>query len=604
MKKQKKQTAQGGTAMREQLNALRREMKAKGIDAYLIPTTDFHGSEYVNEYFTCRKFMSGFTGSAGTLLVTDTWAGLWTDGRYFLQAEAQLAGSGIDLMKEREPGVPAIEDYLSGHLPAGSCLGFDGRVVSCRQAEPFAQRYRLKWNADLVGEIWKDRPPLCAKPIYEIPLSVTGETAESKLHRLRAAMKEAGAQMHLITRMEEIAWLYNLRGSDVENTPVFFSFFLALPEGERLYVLDPDFPHSAAASHLPASTEVQPYFQIFEDLKSLPAGKLLLCRDEVSYAMVCDLPGQVEVVDGRDPAEWMKAFKNETEIRCTKAAHLRDGAAMVRFLCWLKQAAAEGVRAGGTGRIGELTEIDAADYLKKCRMAQKGYKDLSFATIAGYGANGAIIHYDPTPETNAPLQPEGFLLVDSGGQYEDGTTDITRTIALGPLTREMKENYTCVLKSHIALATARFPEGTTGAQLDQMTRRPLLEKGLNYNHGTGHGVGHLLSVHEGPNTISPRGEESRILAGMITSDEPGVYLAGQYGIRLENEILCRKGKDGMLEFEPLTWCPWEPEAILPEMLTDTETQWLNEYHRQVREKLVPLLDEETASWLEKETAEI
>lgn len=604
MKKQKKQTAQGGTAMREQLNALRREMKAKGIDAYLIPTTDFHGSEYVNEYFTCRKFMSGFTGSAGTLLVTDTWAGLWTDGRYFLQAEAQLAGSGIDLMKEREPGVPAIEDYLSGHLPAGSCLGFDGRVVSCRQAEPFAQRYRLKWNADLVGEIWKDRPPLCAKPIYEIPLSVTGETAESKLHRLRAAMKEAGAQMHLITRMEEIAWLYNLRGSDVENTPVFFSFFLALPEGERLYVLDPDFPHSAAASHLPASTEVQPYFQIFEDLKSLPAGKLLLCRDEVSYAMVCDLPGQVEVVDGRDPAEWMKAFKNETEIRCTKAAHLRDGAAMVRFLCWLKQAAAESVRAGGTGRIGELTEIDAADYLKKCRMAQKGYKDLSFATIAGYGANGAIIHYDPTPETNAPLQPEGFLLVDSGGQYEDGTTDITRTIALGPLTREMKENYTCVLKSHIALATARFPEGTTGAQLDQMTRRPLLEKGLNYNHGTGHGVGHLLSVHEGPNTISPRGEESRILAGMITSDEPGVYLAGQYGIRLENEILCRKGKDGMLEFEPLTWCPWEPEAILPEMLTDTETQWLNEYHRQVREKLVPLLDEETASWLEKETAEI
>lgn len=590
--------------MRKQLEDLRGIMEKESVDACLIPTADFHGSEYVNEYFKSREFLSGFTGSAGTLLVTDTWAGLWTDGRYFLQAEAQLAGSGIDLMKEREPGVPAIEDYLSGHLPAGSCLGFDGRVVSCRQAEPFAQRYRLKWNADLVGEIWKDRPPLCAKPIYEIPLSVTGETAESKLHRLRAAMKEAGAQMHLITRMEEIAWLYNLRGSDVENTPVFFSFFLALPEGERLYVLDPDFPHSAAASHLPASTEVQPYFQIFEDLKSLPAGKLLFCRDEVSYAMVCDLPGQVEVVDGRDPAEWMKAFKNETEIRCTKAAHLRDGAAMVRFLCWLKQAAAESVRAGGTGRIGELTEIDAADYLKKCRMAQKGYKDLSFATIAGYGANGAIIHYDPTPETNAPLQPEGFLLVDSGGQYEDGTTDITRTIALGPLTREMKENYTCVLKSHIALATARFPEGTTGAQLDQMTRRPLLEKGLNYNHGTGHGVGHLLSVHEGPNTISPRGEESRILAGMITSDEPGVYLAGQYGIRLENEILCRKGKDGMLEFEPLTWCPWEPEAILPEMLTDTETQWLNEYHRQVREKLVPLLDEETASWLEKETAEI
>lgn len=586
--------------MREQLKALRCRMKEAEIDAYLIPTTDFHGSEYVNEYFTCRKFMSGFTGSAGTLLVMEDWAGLWTDGRYFLQAEAQLAGSGIQLMKEREPGVPTIEEYLRGNLPAGSCIGFDGRVVDCEAADRFAQNCRLKWDVDLVGEIWKERPPLLAEPIYEIPLTVTGETAVSKLARLRAAMAEAGADMHLITRMEEIAWLYNLRGNDVENTPVFFSFLLMKPEGEILYVLDETFCRSEAAARLPETTQLRPYFQIFDDLKHLEGGRLLLSRSGTSYAMVQCLPQQVKVIDGADPAEMMKAIKNEAEIRATREAHRRDGAAMVNFLCWLKHRVSQCAAGEDTG----LTEISAADQLLQYRSAQKGFKDLSFTTIAGYGPNGAIIHYDPTPETDARLLAEGFLLVDSGGQYEDGTTDITRTIALGPLTREMKENYTCVLKGHIALASARFTEGTFGLELDQMTRRPLQEKGLDYNHGTGHGVGHLLSVHEGPNTISLRGTGSLILAGMITSDEPGVYLAGQYGIRLENEILCRRGEDGLLEFEPLTWCPWEREAILPELLTDEERQWLNDYHRQVRETLLPLLDGEAAEWLTEQTMPI
>lgn len=586
--------------MREQLKALRCRMKEAEIDAYLIPTTDFHGSEYVNEYFTCRKFMSGFTGSAGTLLVMEDWAGLWTDGRYFLQAEAQLAGSGIQLMKEREPGVPTIEEYLRGNLPAGSCIGFDGRVVDCEAADRFAQNYSLKWNVDLVGEIWKERPQLLAEPIYEIPMTVTGETAVSKLGRLRAAVTEAGADMHLITRMEEIAWLYNLRGNDVENTPVFFSFLLMKPEGEILYVLDETFCRSEAAARLPETTQLRPYFQIFDDLKHLEGGRLLLSRSGTSYAMVQCLPQQVKVIDGADPAEMMKAIKNEAEIRATREAHRRDGAAMVNFLCWLKHAVSEYAAGEDTG----LTELAAADRLLQFRKAQKGFKDLSFTTIAGYGPNGAIIHYAPTPETDAKLLAEGFLLVDSGGQYEDGTTDITRTIALGPLTREMKANYTCVLKGHIALASARFPEGTFGAELDCLTRRPLQENGLDYNHGTGHGVGHLLSVHEGPNTISPRGTGSLILDGMITSDEPGVYLAGQYGIRLENEILCRKGEDGLLEFEPLTWCPWEREAILPELLTDEERQWLNDYHRQVRETLLPLLDGEAAEWLTEQTMPI
>lgn len=589
--------------MREQLSALRRRMKAEGIDAYLIPTTDFHGSEYVNEYFTCRKFMSGFTGSAGTLLVMENAAKLWTDGRYFLQAADQMAGSGIDLMKEREPGVPDIEAYLKEHLSAGGCLGFDGRVVSCRQAEKLAQDYRLRWDVDLVGEIWEGRPELVAQAVYGIPLSVTGETAHSKLKRLRGAMAEQGADFHLMSRMEENAWLYNLRGNDVENTPVFFSFVLIEPQGEKLYVLDEDFAKSSAAAGLPDSTGIRPYFQIFEDLKHLPAGKMLLSREGTSYAMAQCLPPEMEIIDGKDPVDWMKAIKNETEISCTREAHLRDGAAMVRFLRWLKSSVRKAAADGKKDDTG-LTEISAAEYLAACRKEQKGFHDLSFTTISGYGANGAIVHYDPTPETNAALKAEGFLLVDSGGQYEDGTTDITRTIALGPVTRQMKENYTLVLKSHITLAVARFQEGTDGAALDAQTRKPLRERGLDYNHGTGHGVGHLLSVHEGPVSISPRGGGVAVAAGMIVSDEPGVYLEGQYGIRLENELLCRKGEDGLLEFEILTWCPWEREAILPEMLTDEERQWVNEYHRQVYEKLSPFLDEETKKWLREQTAEI
>ena len=597
--------------MRQQIEALRREMKTEGIDAYIIPTTDFHGSEYVNEYFKCREFLSGFTGSAGTLLVTDNWAGLWTDGRYFLQAAAQLQGSGIDLMKEREPGVPTIEEYLREHLPEGSCLGFDGRVVSFREAQEYEGRFRIRWDADLASRIWdtwtgQERPELIPSPIYDIPLSVTGESADSKLNRLRKAMKEKGADMHLMTSLEEIAWLYNLRGNDVEHTPVFYAFAIIGNQTEKLYVLDEGFISDTkrkAKADLPETTEILPYFKVFDDLKNLPAGKLLLREERISYAMAKCLPETVEIIDDANPAELMKAVKNETEIRCTKQAHIRDGAAVVQFIYWVKKAAGG---EGGLEAAGQptLTEVDAADYLLECRRRQKGFRDLSFTTIAAYGSNGAIVHYSPEQETCAELKAEGFLLLDSGGQYDDGTTDITRTIALGPLTEKMKINYTLVLKSHIALASARFAEGTTGAELDVIAREPLTAAGLDYNHGTGHGVGHLLSVHEGPNKISPLGGGSAIKEGMITSDEPGLYLTGQYGIRLENEILCTGGDDGMLKFEPITWCPWEREAILPEMLTEQERKWLNGYHRRVYEILEPLLDEETAAWLKTQTAEI
>lgn len=581
--------------MRKQLEDLRRVMKDEGIDAYIIPTADFHGSEYVNEYFKSREFLSGFTGSAGTLVVTGRWAGLWTDGRYFLQAEEQLSESGIELMKEREPGVPTIDEFLKKELSQGSCLSFDGRVVSCREAAKFEDYFKLRWDIDLADKIWDDRPRLRPSQIYEIPLSVTGESAKSKLKRLRRAMKEKNADMHLITSLEEVAWIYNLRGGDVKHTPVFFAFLIIEPEGEKLYVLDETFKESSKAEHLPETTEILPYFEIFNDLCSLPSGRLLLSKDRVSYAVVKSLPENVTQIDGEDPAELMKALKNETEIRSTRDAHIRDGAAVTQFIHWLKLVVSFG---------GLLTEAGAANMLLEFRRRQKGFNDLSFSTIAAYGPDGAVVHYDPDPEKCLKLKPEGFMLLDSGGQYDDGTTDITRTIALGPITEEMKKHYTLVLKSHIALASARFPETTTGAQLDKIARKPLYDAGLDFNHGTGHGVGHLLGVHEGPNKISPLGGSSIIREGMITSDEPGLYFEGRYGIRLENEILCVRGEDGMLEFEPITWCPWERDAIMPEMLTEAEKSWLNRYHRAVYEKLQPLLDEETAGWLKTQTKTI
>ena len=602
--------------MRKQLEDLRRLMKDEGIDAYIIPTADFHGSEYVNEYFKCREFVSGFTGSAGTLLVTSQWAGLWTDGRYFLQADEQLCGSGIELMREREPGVPSIDEFLKKEIPQGSCLGFDGRVVSYREAQGYEEHFKIRWDIDLAGRIWdtwtgQERPEFCPSPIYDIPLSVTGESADSKLNRVRQAMKEKGADMHLMTSLEEIAWLYNLRGNDVEHTPVFYAFAIIGSQTERLYVLDEGFISDAerkTKADFPETTNILPYYKVFDDLKNLSAGKLLLSEERISYAMAKCLPETVEIIDDANPAELMKAIKNRTEISCTKQAHIKDGAAVTQFIYWIKNAVVQGAKpaSDAEGKLTAadcdgLTEAYAADYLLEFRHRQKGFRDLSFATIAAYGSNGAIVHYSPEQETCAELKPEGFLLLDSGGQYDEGTTDITRTIALGPLTEEMKTNYTLVLKSHIALASARFPEGTTGAQLDKIARKPLYDAGLDFNHGTGHGVGHLLSVHEGPNKISPLGGSSIIREGMITSDEPGLYLTGQYGIRLENEILCVRGEGGMLEFEPITWCPWERKAIMPEMLTETEKSWLNNYHRKVYEKLQPLLDEETADWLKTQT---
>ena len=648
--------------MREQLTALREAMRENGIGAWIVPTTDFHGSEYVNDHFKCREYLSGFTGSAGTLAVTQDAAALWTDGRYFLQAEAQLAGSGIMLMREGTTGVPTLIEWLQSHLlqaaaagqngPSGGAaaagqgetelaartVGFDGRIVDLKLGRELAERFPLRWNLDLSGLVWTQRPQLTASRLSALPQEVTGESAASKLGRIRRAMQEQGADYHLITSLEEIAWIWNLRAGDVAHTPVFYAFLLLTPQETRVYLLNEskeaaelfhaalresgEHADSAAGKECEESLRILPYFSIFEDLKELPPGRLLLDESRVSYGMASSIAKEIEKLAGPDPAMRMKAIKNETEIAATRRAHVQDGAAMVRFLYWLKQrlqaaqadSEANGPQAGaGCVPLTEdedadgapLTEISAAARLERERRRAGAY-DLSFDTIAGYGPHGAIVHYESTPETDVPLAPEGFLLVDSGGQYPDGTTDITRTIALGPLTEKMKHCYTAVLRSHIALATAVFDEITTGADLDQMTRGLLQAQGLDYLHGTGHGVGHMLSVHEGPNTISPRGKDSHILPGMITSNEPGVYLTGEFGIRLENEILCREqaaDADGRrFFFETITFCPFEREAILTEELTDAERCWLNDYHRQVCETLAPLLETEVRNWLAAQTA--
>lgn len=576
--------------MRSELEVLRKRMREAGVDLYIIPTTDYHGSEYVNDYFKCREYVSGFTGSAGTLIVEQGFAGLWTDGRYFLQAQQQLDGSGITLMKMGVDGVPDIKDYIASRLSVKT-IGFDGRIVSHQMGKQIedvcGHHVSMIHDLDLVGDIWTDRPEIIPSQIYEIPLEVTGEAASSKLERLRAEMNEA--DWLLVSRLEDIAWIYNLRGRDIDHTPVFYAFALISKEDDILYVMDDSYiKRSAFPADRAVKTEVRAYSEVFEDLRHLADCMLMLDKDSVSYALAESLQDSVTRMFCKSPAEKLKAVKNGTEIKATKNAHIRDGAAMAEFLYWLKNSVS----------TGQVTEISLADYLESCRRGRGAY-DLSFDTIAGYEEHGAIIHYAATESSSALLKPEGFVLIDSGGQYDNGTTDITRTVALGPVSCDRKKVYTAVLKAHVDLAMAVFDENTTGADLDIIARKPLRELGLDFNHGTGHGVGHMLSVHEGPNTISPRAAACHIVPGMITSDEPGVYLEGRYGIRTENEILCIK-KDGKYAFEMITFCPYERDAIDVSMLTEPEIKYVDDYHRKVYETLSPLLDDDVSEWLKEQ----
>lgn len=590
------------TVITERLARLRREMAQRGMDGYVVVTDDFHGSEYVGDYFKARAYLSGFTGSAGTLVVLPDRAALWTDGRYFLQAAEQLTGSTIELMRMGQPGVPAIGAFLAQHLPEGGVLGFDGRTVSSSFAGTLekaleAKHIRFAGGEDLVDAVWPDRPALSDRPVWE--LTGCGLSREEKLAKLREKMAAADAAYLLLTSLTEIAWALNLRGGDVACTPVFLSFLLIGREDAQLCIQPQAVPADIAEKLTACGVTMRPYGAIYDLLRALPAGTRVMADSATANYRIMESLSHVEVLDQPSPAVLMKACKTQEETDGFRAAHIKDGAALCRFLYWLKT------------RIGEepMTELSAAARLAAFRAEQPDFLDLSFDTIAGYGPHGAIVHYDPTPETDVPLHPEGLLLVDSGAHYRQGTTDVTRTIALGPVTQEEKRMFTLVLKGHLALAAARFPRGATGENLDVLARLPLWEQGLDYNHGTGHGVGFILSVHEGPQSFRWRSTDGRRIPleeGMVISNEPGYYEAGKFGIRHENLVLVRAGETTdygqFMYLEPLTMAPFDRDAIDVSLLTEAELALLNDYHKLVYDTVAPLLPAEEQAWLAAATA--
>ena len=596
----------------ERIAKLQQEMKAAGIDLYLVPTADFHQSEYVGDYFKARAWLSGFTGSAGTLIVTKDQACLWTDGRYFIQAAKQLSGTGVTLMKMGEEGVPTVEEFIEANLPQKGCMGCDGRTISVAEGRKYEELLNkkegtLKCQDDLAGKIWSDRPQMSKEPVYVLNVKYAGETREDKISRVREEMKKAGAQVHVLSSLDDIVWLLNIRGNDIEYNPVVLSYVILTMDQVHFYVQEEAVPDQVREELEKAGAVLHPYFQIYEDVKKLdPSYKVMLEEQCTNYALYKNIPEGTEVIFQPNPAAVFKGNKNPVEMENLKIAHVKDARAMCWFIYWLKKNVPGG----------EVTEYRASMESRKFRMEDPDCLDLSFETICAYGPNAAMCHYAPTETDFAKVEPKGFFLIDSGGQYWQGTTDITRTIAVGELTREQKEHFTLVLQGHIRLAMAKFQQGCSGANLDILVRGPLWAKGLDFNHGTGHGVGYLLNVHEGPQNINwkihtsggRRGNATPLEEGMLTSDEPGLYLEGKYGIRTENLLLCRKAEKNeygqFMEFETVTLVPYEREAILPEMLTREELEWLNHYHKKVYETIGPLLNEEERNWLKEATAEI
>ena len=589
--------------MRKELVALRQAMAAANIDVYVIPTDDFHGSEYVGEHFMCRHYVSGFTGSAGTLVVTADWAGLWTDGRYFLQGAQQLEGSGIDLCKMGEPDVPTVKGWLEEHLAEGQTLGFDGRTMTSgtgRELEFLAEKKGadLVYQRDLVGEIWAERPPLSEAPAWELDVKYTGRSRREKLDALRKDVEAAGAHSHILTSLDDLAWLLNIRGGDVACCPVVLGYLIMDGDGIRLFADERKFSPELKAAIEADGVEFRPYPEVYEAVKNL-RGSVLVDAGKVNYAILRNIPEEVMVLEDKNPTEWPKAVKTPAEYENEKIAHIKDGTALTRFMKWLRE---------NVGKV-PLNEITAAEKLEEFRRKQEHYVGPSFDPIFGYGPHGAIVHYSATEESASELRPEGFLLTDTGGHYLEGTTDVTRTFVLGPITEEMRHHYTLVLRGHLNLAAAKFKDGCTGLHLDYIARKPLWDEGLDYNHGTGHGVGCLLPVHEGPQSIRLHaiggGEGAKIVPGMITSDEPGLYLEGKYGIRLENLVLCVEKETSeygtFYGFESLTVCPFELDAIEAETMSPTEIKLLNDYHAKVYETLAPHFDEEEKAWLREAT---
>ena len=594
--------------MNKHLEQLREKMRERGIDVYVVPTSDYHESEYVSEHFACRRYITGFTGSAGTAVVTMEKAGLWTDGRYFVQAAKQLEGSGVTLQKMGVEGVPTILEYLRQAMPEGGTLGFDGRVVNELLGEEMeaavaARHAKIAYGEDLVGMIWADRPALSREPVWILDEKYCGKSAAEKIADLRAAMREAGADVHVLTALDDIVWLLNIRGNDVPCNPVVLSY-LAVTETEVLLFIQEEALDDSARSYLESlGVAVKPYDSIYDYVKTLAGQAVMVEKSRVNYALCHNLDASCRVIDRMNPTALAKAVKNPVEMENIRRAHIKDGVAVTKYIYWLKK---------NIGKI-PMDEMSVADRLEEFRREQQGYLGPSFNTISAYGPNAAMCHYSATEESKAVLEPRGLYLVDSGGQYYEGTTDITRTIALGELTAEEREHFTLTAMSMLRLGNVKFLHGCRGLNLDYVAREVFWQRGLNFDHGTGHGVGYLLNVHERPNGIRwkvvPERQDSGVLEeGMLTSDEPGIYIEGSHGIRTENLILCRKAEKTeygqFMRFEFVTFVPIDLDAIDKSLMRPEDVEMLNAYHREVYEKISPYLTAEEADWLREATREI
>lgn len=598
--------------MNEKLEQLRSLMAERHMDAYLIPTADFHESEYVGEHFKCRKFLTGFTGSAGIAVVTPDEAGLWTDGRYFVQAASQLEGSGFTLRRMGQEGVPTIEEYLEQTMPEHGVLGFDGRVVNSQMGRELCEVLESKavtfsYEEDLVGMIWPDRPALSAEPVWILDEKYAGVSAVQKIADLRKAMKEAKAGVHVLTTLDDIVWLLNIRGNDIPYNPVVLSYVVVTEEKFYLFI-NPEVLSDEVKTYLKGlGVTLKPYDDIYEFVKAFRRQNVLLETGKTNYAIINNLDDSNKIIDKFNPTAAAKAMKNPVEIENERKAHIKDGVAVTKFIYWLKKAVKE-----HSGKE-PLTEISVSDYLEELRRQQEGNLGLSFDTISAYKEHAAMCHYSATPETDEELKPEGLYLVDSGGQYYEGTTDITRTVALGPITDEEREHFTLVAMSMLRLGHVKFLHGCRGLTLDYVAREPFWTRGLNYDHGTGHGVGYLLNVHERPHGIRwkmvpERMDNAELEAGMVTSDEPGIYIEGSHGIRTENLMVCKNAEKNeygqFMEFEFLTFVPIDLDALDPSIMEPKDIAYLNAYHREVYEKISPYLTAEEAEWLKEYTREI
>ena len=588
----------------QRLADLRELMQREHLAAFIFPSTDPHQGEYIPDHWKGREFISGFNGSAGTAVVTMTSAALWTDSRYFLAAEEQLAGTEFQLMKLKIEGTPTISEWLGKELKDTQSpeVGIDGMVNSASTAKALIAELRneggitLRTNFDPLAQIWKQRPPIPTNPVELYPLEYAGESTQEKVTRIRKALRDRHADGMLMAALDDIAWTLNLRGTDVHCNPVFVSYLIISTKEVILYInkekLTPEVSDYLKAEGI----KVDDYTNVGQGLKDYFEYNILLDPDEVNYTLYKMV--KREIIEAESPVKRMKTIKNATEIEGFRRAMLKDGIALVKFLHWLKPA----VEAGGQ------TEISIDQKLTALRAEQPLYRDISFDTIAGYQAHGAIVHYEATPETDIPLKPEGFLLLDSGAQYLDGTTDVTRTIALGPVTEEQKKIYTLVLKGHIQIELCKFPSGSSGTQIDILARKDMWREGLNYLHGTGHGVGTYLNVHEGPHQFRMEWKPAPLVSGMTITDEPGIYLAGKFGVRTENTLLIVPFKETefgkFLQFESLTLCPIDTTPIVVEMLLPEERQWLNDYHQMVFNRLSPHLTPEEQDWLRNATKPI